>query len=265
MSSLMSYLRNWGDSLTYSDKNSRTEITAENIEGNYYRFTMPFEGIVMLEGRAGADGSFFCHLWGDDDPITTGIDSNSGSPFGVRCIGRFHKGQFVRYVLSGFNEMHVYAYKLTGGGDNWLIKVLRKIVKEGTLCLNSLTKFAHFLSSVTRSACQKQTPVPSLLKSQVAKIICSLVRLMDMCALTTIKLMAQQKSPGQYFWGIIKTGAQQRANLSARMLTMVGLVLGSVLGKEISATYGLATMAQMKARLGSFLMKGCNPVMGGVL
>ena len=265
MSSLMSYFRNWGDSLTYSDRNTRTEITGENIEGNYYRFTMPFEGIVMLEGRAGADSSFFCHVWGDDDPITTGIDSNSGSPFGVRCIGRFHKGQFVRYVLSGFNEMHVYAYKLTGGGYNWLIKDLRKIVEECDLCLSSSMKFAHYLSSVTRSACQKQTPVPSLLKSRAVKIICSLARPMDMCARTTVRLTVQQKSPGQYFWGIIKTGAQQRANLSARMLTMVGLVLGSVLGKEISATYGLATMAQMKARLGSFLTKGCSPVMGGVL
>ena len=130
MSSLMSYLRNWGDSLTYSDQKTRTEITGENIEGNYYRFTMPFEGIVMLEGRAGADGSFFCHLWGDDDPITTGIDSNSGSPFGVRCIGRFHKGQFVRYILSGFNEMHVYAYKLTGGGITGLLRLCARLLRS---------------------------------------------------------------------------------------------------------------------------------------
>ena len=117
MKSIKQYLQSWGDSLTYSDRDKRTEITAEQTEGFYYKFTMPFEGIVMIEGRAGADGMFQCHLWGDDDPITTGIDSNAGSPFGVRCIGRFHKGQTVRYVLSGFNEMHVYAYKLTGGGE----------------------------------------------------------------------------------------------------------------------------------------------------
>ena len=116
MNSLLSYLRNWGDSLTYSDRTARTEITGEQIEGNYYKFTMPFEGMAMIEGRAGANGMFQCHLWGDDDPWTTGIDSNSGSPFGARCIGRFRKGQIVRYVLTGFNEMHVYAYKLTGGG-----------------------------------------------------------------------------------------------------------------------------------------------------
>ena len=114
MSKLVSYLRSWGKSITYTDNTARIEITTENT-ADMQTFTMPFDGIVMIEGRAGASGTFNCHLWGTNDPPTTSIDSNAGSPFTARSLGHFKKGNDVRYVLNGFNELKVYAYKLGGG------------------------------------------------------------------------------------------------------------------------------------------------------
>ena len=142
MSKLLSYLRAWGKSITYTNNSARTEMATENTSA-IQTFVMPFDGIVMIEGRAGASGAFNCHIWGTGDPPTTSIDSSAGSPFSVRSLGRFKKGNEVRYVLHGFNELNVYAYRL-GGGINRLITQVVRYVRGGGLCLR------HFSNHCSR-------------------------------------------------------------------------------------------------------------------